>query len=171
MRTNLFKKPRLGLSQSSGFTIIEVLIVLAIAALILVIVFLAVPTLQRNSRNTQIRNDAANLLGYVNDYAANNNGALPGVGCYDTTTGNVGFVASGACSTTTNLVGKVRGGLTIVFTTTAPTQPAGTNSVTLALGWKCNGTSLTGATVAGRAAAVGFKVETGGAPLDQCQDG
>ncbi|HPW47952.1 MAG TPA: prepilin-type N-terminal cleavage/methylation domain-containing protein, partial [Candidatus Saccharibacteria bacterium] len=34
--------------DQKGFTIIEVLIVLAIAALILLIVFLAVPALQRN---------------------------------------------------------------------------------------------------------------------------
>jgi prepilin-type N-terminal cleavage/methylation domain-containing protein len=37
--------------REAGFTIIEVLIVLAIAALILLIVFLAVPALQRNARN------------------------------------------------------------------------------------------------------------------------
>lgn len=36
---------------SSGFTIVEVLIVLAIAGLILLIIFIAVPALQRNSRN------------------------------------------------------------------------------------------------------------------------
>ena len=39
--------------KDQGFTIIEVLIVLAIAGLIILIVFLAVPALQRNSRNTQ----------------------------------------------------------------------------------------------------------------------
>jgi prepilin-type N-terminal cleavage/methylation domain-containing protein len=40
---NIYKQKR-----QQGFTIIEVLIVLAIAALILLIVFLAVPALQRN---------------------------------------------------------------------------------------------------------------------------
>jgi prepilin-type N-terminal cleavage/methylation domain-containing protein len=39
--------------RRGGFTIIEVMIVLAIAGLILLIVFLAVPALQRNSRNYQ----------------------------------------------------------------------------------------------------------------------
>ena len=38
--------------SNQGFTIIEVMIVLAIAGLILLIVFLAVPALQRNGRNT-----------------------------------------------------------------------------------------------------------------------
>jgi prepilin-type N-terminal cleavage/methylation domain-containing protein len=36
----------------TGFTIIEVMIVLAIAGLILLIVFLAVPALEREARNT-----------------------------------------------------------------------------------------------------------------------
>lgn len=63
--------------KDEGFTIIEVLIVLAIAALILVIVFLAVPTLQRNSRNTQRKNDAANALSALSNFVSNNNGSFP----------------------------------------------------------------------------------------------
>jgi prepilin-type N-terminal cleavage/methylation domain-containing protein len=62
---------------TKGFTIIEVLIVLAIAGLIMAIVFLAVPALQRNSRNNSRTNDAAHLAGLVNDYAANHAGVLP----------------------------------------------------------------------------------------------
>lgn len=65
------------LKNQKGFTIIEVLIVLAIAGLILLIVFLAVPALQRNSRNTQRRNDVSAILGAVQEYANNNNGTLP----------------------------------------------------------------------------------------------
>src|SRR5258708_3328611 len=71
--------------SNRGFTIIEVLIVLAIAALILLIVFLAVPALQRNSRNTSRRNDVAGLLSGVNEYVANNGGSTP-TGCSGTTT-------------------------------------------------------------------------------------
>ena len=63
--------------NNKGFTIIEVLIVLAIAGLIMLIVFLAVPALQRNSRNTQRRNDAANALAVIQEYANNHDGALP----------------------------------------------------------------------------------------------
>lgn len=63
--------------SEKGFTIIEVLIVLAIAGLILLIVFLAVPALQRNSRNTQRKNDVQNVIGGVSEYVTNNNGALP----------------------------------------------------------------------------------------------
>jgi prepilin-type N-terminal cleavage/methylation domain-containing protein len=60
-----------------GFTIIEVLIVLAIAALILVIVFLAVPSLQRSARNTQRRTDVSALVTAVSNYISDNNGQVP----------------------------------------------------------------------------------------------
>jgi prepilin-type N-terminal cleavage/methylation domain-containing protein len=63
--------------RNQGFTIIEVLIVLAIAGLIILIVFLAVPTLQRNSRNTQVRNDASRVGGIVQELVNNNNGLIP----------------------------------------------------------------------------------------------
>lgn len=66
--------------RNEGFTIIEVLIVLAIAGLILLIVFLAVPALQRNAHNTSYKNDVAGILGAMNEYTNNNNGAtLAGV--------------------------------------------------------------------------------------------
>jgi prepilin-type N-terminal cleavage/methylation domain-containing protein len=67
---NLIKK------DTRGFTIIEVLIVLAIAGLIMLIVFLAVPALQRNSRNTQRANDASRALAAINECLSNNSGNL-----------------------------------------------------------------------------------------------
>ena len=48
-------------SNQKGFTIIEVLIVLAIAALILLVVFLAIPGLQRSERNGRRRSDVAKI--------------------------------------------------------------------------------------------------------------
>jgi prepilin-type N-terminal cleavage/methylation domain-containing protein len=63
--------------REKGFTIIEVLIVLAIAGVIMLVVFLAVPALQRNSHNTTRKSDVAHLAGLINEYAANNTGALP----------------------------------------------------------------------------------------------
>ena len=64
-------------NNEEGFTIIEVLIVLAIGGLILLIVFLAIPALQRNSRNTTLKADASAAAGGVGEFAANNNGASP----------------------------------------------------------------------------------------------
>jgi prepilin-type N-terminal cleavage/methylation domain-containing protein len=66
-------------SDNKGFTIIEVMIVLAIAGLILLIVFLAVPALQRSSRNTSRKSDAGRVSAAVSDYVSNNQGKLPGL--------------------------------------------------------------------------------------------
>jgi len=63
----------------SGFTIIEVLIVLAIAGLILVAVLLAVPALQRNQRNTTYKNNANAAAAAVNEFKSNNSGSNPAV--------------------------------------------------------------------------------------------
>jgi prepilin-type N-terminal cleavage/methylation domain-containing protein len=63
--------------KDQGFTIIEVLIVLAIAGLILLIVFLAVPALQRNSRNTQRKDDVSRIGSAVQEFINNNNGSTP----------------------------------------------------------------------------------------------
>ena len=70
--------------KQEGFTIIEVLIVLAIAGLILLVVFMAVPALQRNSRNTQAKNEASTLVGAINEWQGNNSGKNPGVGASGT---------------------------------------------------------------------------------------
>lgn len=57
--------------KEKGFTIIEVLIVLAIAGVIMAIVFLAVPALQRGQRNTQRRSDAAHMASLISEWQAN----------------------------------------------------------------------------------------------------
>jgi prepilin-type N-terminal cleavage/methylation domain-containing protein len=63
--------------NEQGFTIIEVLIVLAIAGLILLIVFLAVPALQRSQRNNARKNDAARITSAVSTFVSNSNGTEP----------------------------------------------------------------------------------------------
>ena len=64
-------------NKQKGFTIIEVVLVLAIAGLIFMIVFLAVPALQRSRRDTQRRSDAARFTAQLEQYAANKNGSYP----------------------------------------------------------------------------------------------
>ena len=61
----------------AGFTIVELLIVLAIAGLILLVVFQAIPTFQRNSRNNNRKQDVANILQAVSHYELNNSGDFP----------------------------------------------------------------------------------------------
>lgn len=63
--------------KESGFTIIEVVLVLAIAALIFLIVFLAVPALQRGQRDTQRRNDVSRMVAQLQSYQSNNKGGVP----------------------------------------------------------------------------------------------
>jgi prepilin-type N-terminal cleavage/methylation domain-containing protein len=65
--------------RTEGFTIIEVLIVLAIAGLIMLIVFLAVPALQRNQRNTARNSDASRWAAAVTECLANRNNTSTGV--------------------------------------------------------------------------------------------
>lgn len=64
-------------NSKRGFTIIEVVLVLAIAGLIFLIVFLAVPALQRSQRDTQRKNDLSRLMTSVSNYQSNNKGEVP----------------------------------------------------------------------------------------------
>ncbi len=146
----MFKKLK---GNREGFTIIEVLIVLAIAGLIMLIIFLAVPALQRNSRNTQIRNDAANVLAAVNEFISNNNGQPPTA--ISAASGTV--TVSGGASTSSTTA-NIRGGTTVGFsssfngaTTPTPVDIAiRTNSV-------CSGNSP--ASGPGRAFVAAFNIE------------
>ena len=73
--------------RNQGFTLIEIVIVLAIAAAIILMVFLAVAGVRRSQRDTQRRSDAARLAATVEQFAANNGGTYPGSGDMSTTPG------------------------------------------------------------------------------------
>lgn len=147
--------------RSEGFTIIEVLIVLAIAGLILLIVFLAVPALQRNSRNTAIKNDAQNVLGGVSEFMGANNGKLP------TNVAGTGKIVYTAAATDNETSINVQGS-TVVSTPGAMTINAdgpGGGKIEVFLGTRCDGTSST------RAVAAVYSIETAGdAAVWQCAE-
>jgi len=63
--------------KEKGFTIIEVVLVLAIAGLIFLMVFIALPALQRSQRDTQRKDDLAKVITQVNAYQSNNRGRVP----------------------------------------------------------------------------------------------
>ena len=63
--------------NKKGFTIIEVVLVLAIAGLIFLMVFIALPALQRSQRNTRRRQDMARILSAFTEYSSNNGGSVP----------------------------------------------------------------------------------------------
>jgi len=78
--------------ESYGFTIIEVLIVLAIAGLIMLTIFIAVPAANRNERNLKRKHDVGLILSAVNEFEVANNGTPPLWAHTDTTTTNQIFI-------------------------------------------------------------------------------
>lgn len=63
--------------KEKGFTIIEVVLVLAIAGLIFLMVFIALPALQRSQRDTQRKQDLSRAETALTSYSSNNRGAIP----------------------------------------------------------------------------------------------
>lgn len=146
----------------AGFTIIEVLIVLAIVGLIMLILFLAVPALQRNSRNTAMKNDVQNVLGGVGEFQGANNGSLPtSVSTSTTGDGVVTFSRSSGNNTTI----KIQGTTSVESTQNAPTSATPEQgTIRVSLGFKCDGTRSP------RALAAVFTVETSSSAVRQCQE-
>lgn len=63
--------------KEKGFTIIEVVLVLAIAALIFLMVFIALPALQRSQRDTARKTDVSTVAAAINTYTSGNKGTFP----------------------------------------------------------------------------------------------
>lgn len=74
--------------RTRGFTIIEVVLVLAIAGLIFLLIFLALPALQRNQRDQARRQDLGRLISAVGSFQTNNQGKRP-ADLGGTATGNI----------------------------------------------------------------------------------
>jgi prepilin-type N-terminal cleavage/methylation domain-containing protein len=105
--------------KKEGFTIIEVVLVLAIAGLIFLMVFIALPALQRNQRDTARKNDVSNIASAVTSYSSNNRGAFPD------TTNLAEYVKDVSDNTTAVIVNGTSGAQTIAAATgTAPTTGA-----------------------------------------------
>ncbi|NCO10786.1 type II secretion system protein [Candidatus Saccharibacteria bacterium] len=63
--------------QQKGFSIIEVVLVLAIAGLIFLMVFIALPALQRGQRDSARQSEVGAVVGAIGTYASMNNGRTP----------------------------------------------------------------------------------------------
>ncbi len=157
--------------NNNGFTIIEVVLVLAIAGLIFLAVFIALPALQRGQRDNQRRTDASRFGTQLQSFATNNNGKMP------TTSTQISTIA-----TTTNGVKPTGGGSFIqgyllkgsegfndpktgeyygVTVLTAPAQPTLTNTFVYLAGGSCDGeTVISGG--GNRNAAVAIQLEGSG---------
>lgn len=160
----MLQKLRESRNKQAGFTIIELLIVLAIAGLIMLIVFLAVPALERSSRNTARKQDASRIADAVSNFVNNNNGTQPGsTGDLQTILNDAGTLGEYKLTTSATVAAN-----TITYTTTAAQAAlTGTDEVQVVLGATC-GTS--GATVAGtsRQIALQYTVETSGGYTGNC---
>lgn len=64
-------------TKQEGFSIIEVVLVLAIAALIFLMIFVALPALQRGQRDTARKQDANTVATALNTWRGNHRGSLP----------------------------------------------------------------------------------------------
>lgn len=136
-------------SNQKGFSIIEVLIVLAIAGLIMLIVFLAVPALQRNARNSSRQSDASKISAAITQCLSNNNGQVskcktPAAIAFDAT--EMGQLTSASYPASA----------------AAAATAATTDNATWIFAQKCSGSDLQPATA--REFAVLYKTEGSGTP-------
>jgi prepilin-type N-terminal cleavage/methylation domain-containing protein len=167
--------------KDEGFTIVETLIVLAIAGLIILIVLLAVPALQRSSRNSNIKSDASAIASSVSDFESNNDGYVPNeIGTTSTNlaaravngpTVYVGSTTDGggapASSTiqptdTVNVASGVTNG--IAFNENPTTPQVGPGFILIDEGVECPAsteTTVTGLITNSRTEAIFYPVETG----------
>ena len=146
-------------TNQKGFTIIEVLIVLAIAAVILLVVFLAVPALQRNNRNTQRRSDISHLGGMINEQVTNNGGTIPTA----ITQGSEKFTSGFTFPTAITVA-------TASNITTAIGTPAALDTPVVFSNAKCSSQAVI-AVGTSRQVAIWYSVEgNSGALIPQCQE-
>jgi prepilin-type N-terminal cleavage/methylation domain-containing protein len=175
--------------NQKGFTIIEVLIVLAIAGLIMLIVFLAVPALQRNSRNTQRKNDVAKILGAVNTYMSEHRNQLPSAAEFRVLMNNTNFAIYDTAvneqkptvaSKLINLMearayakDRLQSDIKYSASPTAPVQNSGLVDVVNVVGKsKCDGTTGNSTTTDANAKqfVALYSLEMSGDPKNMCQE-
>ena len=65
------------MKKQKGFTVIETALVLAIAGLIFLMVFIALPGLRAQQRDTDRRTDVTAVIDSIKEYQTNNRGTLP----------------------------------------------------------------------------------------------
>lgn len=152
MLKNLLNKKR-----QEGFSIVEVMIVLAIAGLIILVVFLAVPALQRNSRNTEKRSVASSVASLVGEYRSANGGKNPTTIALATEEVTLGAGNTVKTSVGTNINGVASTGV-----------PADGNKIVMLAGQKCDSASSHGVSASPRSAAILYFIETAGGTAPQC---
>lgn len=148
-------------NKEKGFTIIEVVLVLAIAGLIFLMVFIALPALQRGQRDNQRRQDVSRFMSQVNSYTTNNKGAVPAL---NTTSLRNNFL-NNYMKQNTGEFKDPRSGNNYTLDQSDPTTDETTTKLQYVTGQKCNGEAL--ASAGARSVAVRIQLEGSGI---YCQD-
>ena len=147
-------------TKNKGFSIIEVVLVLAIAGLIFLMVFIALPALQRGQRDTARKNDATAISSALGTYRSNSNGKLPSTAAeYTTFLGYLDGLSQYGV-TATDLPKTTPGTGAAKASTATLTE----SKVFVVIGENCKGTDSS------RAAAVYVKLESGNGAI-VCTDG
>ena len=161
-------------SQKPAFTIIEVVLVLAIAGLIFLMVFIALPALQRNQRDTQRKNDMSRLKTTIDSYKSNNRGNLPwgtdrygvwsqsdnfGINYLKADQGEFGDPSSGRYAFGVNYYSIAGGSIYSTF-------EAQQSHISISIGFICDGDTITSA--GSNNYAIRYRLEGGGV---YCIDG
>lgn len=165
------------LYQRKGFTIIEVVLVLAIAALIILMVFIAWPALQRGQRDQARRQDVGLVGTAIGTYKANHRGEIPSNrDQLATAMGNqaTNFYGAGDIAIATISGSSLTVGGTVASTTAAPAASASglsaatTNVLLYVPAATCNGTAARGG-AGTRQAVLLYQVEGNGTAESQCE--
>lgn len=144
----------MGTRKQHGFTIIEVVLVLAIAGLIFLMVFIALPALQRGQRDTSRRSSLSTFTAQITQYQSNNKGAVPATGSIDTFITK--YMQSNWIDPTSNAQYAKANNDAAVDSATTPGTWFYTD------GAICNGESITTTGAGGRNFAVRMKLEGAG---------
>lgn len=128
------------LTKEKGFSIIEVVLVLAIAGLIFLMVFIALPALQRNQRDQARQTEVGTIVSAINTYMGSNNGQMP------TSANRVAGIVSGNAGsnalesgTTVRLISysTASGNVTRADTVAGTNRSVGTDEILIVTGSKC----------------------------------
>jgi prepilin-type N-terminal cleavage/methylation domain-containing protein len=130
------------LNNNEGFTIVETMIVLAIAGLILLIVLLAVPALQRQGNNNNTKSDAYAISSAINDFESNNGGYVPQTTNFVHNEATE-VIKSASGNSDIKSIAKIQSSVHVTTESTSTTPPSDSNSgpvtIYLDVGYSCSG--------------------------------
>jgi prepilin-type N-terminal cleavage/methylation domain-containing protein len=157
-------------TDQRGFTIIEIMIVLAIAGLIMLIVFLAIPALQRNSRNTSRKEDVGRIGAATTEFVSNNDGKLPQITTASYTDAQT-IVKSAGNLGQYDFSGFGIGNFSIVTGAATVANPNSKDKIQVVLNAKCgSGGAATSTGASNRQMALQYAIENSGGTQPICTE-